>query len=312
MRQFGNTLVAADTWQLFRARLWWWVGGLGVVVSLVSLWASGDSAAGGGATSRHCRSGQVESQEPLVPLPLHVPANPARVALGERLFHDVRLSGRHTLACATCHRLEQGGADGLPRPRTATGTLHARNTPTIFNVAFNAAYNWDGGVSTIEAHAERVLLSPALMHTTWPALLATLQATPSTGQPLRPCTLGPDPGPRPGRPGHLRALPGDAERPLRSLFRATPTPSTPWNARVRHLQSLRLCRLSPGRQCRAACFRNSVSFRRPQDPTRPVDLGRFLLTQVPRDRAVFRVPSLRNVAVTAPYFHDGRDRWRPP
>jgi cytochrome c peroxidase len=44
----------------------------------------------------------------------------------------------------------------------------------------------------------------------------------------------------------------------------------------------------------------------PHDPTRPVDLGRFLLTQVARDREVFRVPSLRNVALTAPYFHDGR------
>ena len=44
----------------------------------------------------------------------------------------------------------------------------------------------------------------------------------------------------------------------------------------------------------------------PHDPSRPVDLGRFLLTQVTRDREVFRVPSLRNVAVTAPYFHDGR------
>jgi len=50
-----------------------------------------------------------------------------------------------------------------------------------------------------------------------------------------------------------------------------------------------------------------LGFRRlTHDPTRPVDLGRFLLTQVVRDREVFRVPSLRNVAVTAPYFHDGR------
>ena len=49
----------------------------------------------------------------------------------------------------------------------------------IFNVAFNAAYNWDGGVRTLEAHAERVLLSPALMHATWPELLAELQRVPS-------------------------------------------------------------------------------------------------------------------------------------
>jgi cytochrome c peroxidase len=51
-----------------------------------------------------------------------------------------------------------------------------------------------------------------------------------------------------------------------------------------------------------ACFRNLA----PHDPTRPVDLGRFLLTQLMRDREVFRVPSLRNIALTAPYFHDGR------
>lgn len=66
----------------------------------------------------------------------------------------------------------------MPRAMTATGTLHPRNTPTIFNVAFNAAYNWDGGVRTREAHAERALLSPALMHTTWPALLAKLHTAP--------------------------------------------------------------------------------------------------------------------------------------
>ena len=104
--------------------------------------------------------------------------DPAKVALGERLFHDVRLSGGNAIACVTCHRLEHGGTDGLPRAMTVTGTLHPRNTPTIFNVAFNAAYNWDGGVRTLEAHAERVLLSQALMHTTWPVLLARLRTEP--------------------------------------------------------------------------------------------------------------------------------------
>jgi hypothetical protein len=82
MRQFGNTLVAADTWQLFRARLWWWVCGLGVVVSLASLWASG--AQRQRAVEPQAASAavvMVQAQEPLVPLLLHVPADPARVAL---------------------------------------------------------------------------------------------------------------------------------------------------------------------------------------------------------------------------------------
>ena len=310
MRQFGNTLVAADTWQLFRARLWWWVGGLGVVVSLVSLWASG------GQRQRAVEPPaaiaavvKVESQEPLVPLPLHVPANPARVALGERLFHDVRLSGRHTLACATCHRLEHGGADGLPRPLTATGTLHARNTPTIFNVAFNAAYNWDGGVSTIEAHAERVLLSPALMHTTWPALLATLQATPEYRAAF--ATLYPG-----------RLTPAHVLDALATYERSLVTPNARFDRYLRgHPDALNAVErrgyaifkaygcvaCHQGVNVGGSMFQKFGIFQEaPQDPTRPVDLGRFLLTQVPRDREVFRVPSLRNVAVTAPYFHDGR------
>ena len=76
MRQFGNTLVAADTWQLFRARLWWWVGGLGVVVSLVSLWASwGQRQQAGEPPAAIAAVVKVESQEPLVPLPLHVPGS---------------------------------------------------------------------------------------------------------------------------------------------------------------------------------------------------------------------------------------------
>ena len=238
--------------RLFYTRLWWWVGGLGVVVSLIGLWASGGqgkwAVAPPAATAAVVKA---ESQEPLVPLPLHVPANPARVALGERLFHDVRLSGRHTLACATCHRLEQGGADGLPRPLTATGTLHARNTPTIFNVAFNAAYNWDGGVSTIEAHAERVLLSPALMHTTWPALLATLQAIPD----YRAAFTALYPGGL--TPAHVLDALATYERSLVTpnarfdrYLRATPTPSTPSNAAG--TPSSKPTAVSPvtGRQCR--------------------------------------------------------------
>jgi cytochrome c peroxidase len=149
------------------------------VVSLVSLWASDWQETRLVEPPVATAAEELaESQEPLVPLPLHVPADPAKGALGERLFADVRLSGDNTMACATCHRLRQGGTDGVPRAMTATGALLPRNTPTIFNVAFNAAYNWDGGVRTLEAHAERVLLSPALMHTTWPALLAKLRTAP--------------------------------------------------------------------------------------------------------------------------------------
>jgi cytochrome c peroxidase len=298
--------------RLVRTRLLWWVGGLGVVVSLVGLWASGWQETRvvepPAATAVEVLA---EAQEPIVPLPLHVPEDPARVALGERLFHDVRLSGHNTIACATCHRLGQGGVDGLPRAMTATGTPHPRNTPTIFNVAFNAAHNWDGGVRTLEAHAERVLLSPALMHTTWPALLAKLQATPDYRAAFTTLYSG-------------RLTPAHVLDALATYERSLVTP----NSRFDHFLRGRPEALSSverrgydifkaygcvachqGINVGGSMFQKFGIFQEApasHDPTRPVDLGRFLLTQVARDREVFRVPSLRNVAVTAPYFHDGR------
>jgi cytochrome c peroxidase len=298
--------------RLFRARLWWWLAGSGVVLCLLGIWAGGwpgeQVSAPPAASAEVVLAG---SQEPIVPLPLHVPEDPAKVALGERLFHDVRLSGQNTMACATCHRLGEGGDDGLPHAMTATGTPHSRNTPTIFNVAFNAAFNWDGGVRTLEAHAERVLLSPALMHTTWSELLAKLQ----TASDYRAAFATIYPG---------RLTPAHVLDALVTYERSLVTPNSRFDQYLRnHPESLSPVErwgyeLFKAHGC-AAChqginvggsmFQRFGIFQRtsvPHDPTRPVDLGRFLLTQVPRDREVFRVPSLRNVALTAPYFHDGR------
>ena len=298
--------------RLFYTRLWWWLGRLVVVGSLASLLACGWQEPWVGAPpSPAADEGLAESQEPLVPLPLHVAADPARVALGERLFHEVRLSGRNTIACATCHRLEHGGADGQPRAMAATGTPLLRNTPTIFNVAFNAAYNWDGGVRTLEAHAERVLLSPVLMHTTWPALLAKLRTIPDyqvAFTTLYPGGL---------KPAHILDALTTYERSLVTpnarfdrYLRNQPEALSPVERRGYAIFKTYGCvACHQGVNVGGSMFQKFGIFQEasaPHDPARPVDLGRFLLTQALRDREVFRVPSLRNVALTAPYFHDGR------
>jgi len=296
--------------RLFYMRLWWCLGGLGVVGSLVSIWACGWQEPWVGAPPSPAIVEELaESQEPLVPLPLHVPEDAARVALGERLFHEVRLSGRNTIACATCHRLEHGGADGAPRPMAATGTSLLRNTPTIFNVAFNAAYNWDGGVRTLEAHAERVLLSPALMQTTWPALLAKLRTLPDYQVAFTTLYSG-------GlTPAHVLDALATYERSLVTpnarfdhYLRGHPEALSPVERRGYDIFKAYGCvACHQGINVGGSMFQKfGIVQEAPHDPTRPIDLGRFLLTQVTRDREVFRVPSLRNVAVTAPYFHDGR------
>jgi cytochrome c peroxidase len=194
---------------------------------------------------------------------------------------------------------------------TATGTPLARNTPTIFNVAFNAAYNWDGVVHTLEAHAERVLLSPTVMHTTWPALLAMLRTDADYRAAFAALYSG-----------HL--TPAHVLDALATYERTLVTPNSRFDHYLRnHPEALRpierrgydifkaygCVACHQGVNVGGSMFQKFGIFQEapaPHDATRPVDLGRFLLTQVARDREVFRVPSLRNVALTAPYFHDGR------
>jgi cytochrome c peroxidase len=73
-----------------------------------------------------------ELAEPIAPIPTSRAWDPRRVALGQRLFHEVRLSRDGARSCATCHPLDRGGMDGRTRPFTTDGQLHGRNTPTIF------------------------------------------------------------------------------------------------------------------------------------------------------------------------------------
>jgi cytochrome c peroxidase len=245
--------------------------------------------------------------EPIVPIPLTVDLDQAQVALGEKLFHDPRLSRHNAMACATCHQLAQGGDDGRPRAITADGTPHRRNTPTVFNVALNFRYHWDGAVRTLEAETEAALHSPAMMHTTWPELLAKLRADADYVAGFN--ALYPD-----GlTPAHVLHALVTYERSL-----VTPNARFDQYLRGRHealsAAEKRGYQLFTSYGC-VAChqgvnvggnmFQKIGIFGGPRGDLTEDDLGRFTVTGAARDRGVFRVPSLRNVAVTAPYFHDG-------
>ena len=254
-----------------------------------------------------------EPREPITPIPLPPPPHPQRVALGERLFNDVRLSHDNTHSCTTCHPLEHGGMDGQPRAITANGSTHLRNTPTIFNVGLNAFFNWDGVTDSLEAHAEIVLLSPMLMNTTWSEILAKLQGNADYVTSFDIAYAG----------GLSQA---NVVNALVSFERSLLTPNSRFD---RYLQGEERALTAPEQQgyrlfksygC-VAChqgvniggnmYQKFGVFADPNSAERPtavIDLGRYNITQVPRDREVFRVPSLRNVALTAPYFHDGRAR----
>jgi len=248
------------------------------------------------------------STEPIVPIPESRGQDPNRVELGQQLFHDVRLSRDRGRSCATCHPLDRGGMDGRTRALTADGTTHMRNTPTVFNVGLSSYFNWDGIGDTLEAHADIVLRNPRLMNMTWPEILSRLGAVEDYAARFRAAYAD----------GLTRSNVLDA---LASFERGLNTPDSRFDRYLRgdrHAlteSERRGYELFKGYGC-VTChqginvggnmFQKFGVFPEADVMLLDGDLGRYLVTRIARDRGVFRVPSLRNVAVTAPYFHDGR------
>lgn len=244
-----------------------------------------------------------------MPMPTLVAEDSRHLQLGERLFHDPHLSHDNQQSCATCHPLARGGMDGRPWAQALGGQSRLRNTPTIFNVGLNFWFNWDGGTHTLEAHADQLLRNPAVMNTTWPELHDKLVRDPSYVSAFRAAF----------EDGLTWQ---NVIAALVSFERSLTTPHSRFDAYLRgERQALSAdeqhgYRLFKSYGC-IAChqgvniggnmFAKLGVFRPPDGPsTEAVDSGRYTVTHRSQDLQVFRVPSLRNVALTAPYFHDGR------
>jgi len=226
------------------------------------------------------------------------------------LFHDPILSSDGRLSCASCHDLEQGGEDGRRLSLTKSGETGTINTLTVFNSVLNFRLGWRGHYRTFEEQIEVVLHRSDLMNTTWAEFLPKLRADKRYMETFNGLY---DDGLK--KENVLNAI---AEF-QRSLL----TPNARFDQYLRGDEGA----LSDDEKRGYDLFKNygCVSchqgvnvggnlfqkvgifmdyFARRGNITR-ADLGRMLDTGVDRDRYVFRVPSLRNVAVTGPYFHDG-------
>ena len=238
-----------------------------------------------------------------------IPTQQDKVRLGERLFADARLSGDGTLACTSCHDLSRGGSDGQARSKAGVG-LHDFNALSVFNAALNYRLNWRGDVRTLEEQNDAVVINPKLMGGDWGEILKKLAADPGYASSFT-ALYG---------PGWSTAHVLDA---LAEFQRSLVTPDSRFDRYLRGERGAitpaeeRGFRLFESYGCischqgenvggnlhqKFGIFTDPFSGRR---PVTPADLGRYLLTGREEDRFVFRVPSLRNVALTAPYFHDG-------
>lgn len=250
------------------------------------------------------------TREPILPILQPAAGNPAKVALGKRLFNERALSEDGTVACSDCHDLAKGGADGRAVPAGVHGRTGTVNTLTVWNADGNAKQFWDGRADTLEAQVDGMLTSPNEMGSAWPATIGRLLENPDYV-----AAFG----------GAASISPATVREAIAAYERTLVTPGSPFdrwllgdgNAIGPHVREgyatfkrYGCISCHQGKNVGGNLFETlgimRDYFADRGGPITDADLGRFNVTQRPEDRYRFRVPSLRLVTKTAPYFHDGR------
>jgi cytochrome c peroxidase len=256
-----------------------------VLVALVSLEAASFAAAQSPANE------PLAEQEPITPIPAAPAQDPRRVALGEQLFQDWRLSHDNARRCLTCHDTRTNGASANAHDTTPRGEPIPFNTLTIFNAALSFRLNWEGNFRSLEREVEHAIGSPELMASSVEEVVGKLQADPDLVKRFRDAY-----GRGPDRDNLLDAI--------AAFERSLTTPGSRfdrWLAgnagaiTTEELSGYQLFKSLGCISCHQGVNVGGNLFQRH---------GIFHPLGSPKPELV-RVPSLRNVATTPPYFHDG-------
>jgi cytochrome c peroxidase len=233
--------------------------------------------------------------------------DPDRVALGRLLFHDKRLSRNREISCSSCHLLTKYGIDGKVTSSGVDGLRGRRNAPTVFNAATHIAQFWDGRSPDIESQAAGPIMNPVEMAMpNEQAVVDVLTRVPRYVEMFGKAFPSDD------RPISLKNV-GEA---IGAFERGLVTNSR-WDKFIagdasalseREKRGLRVFVQSGCITCHAGPQVGGTSFQKVGAvipwPNQK-DQGRAEITNFAPDRMVFKVPSLKNIAETAPYFHDG-------
>ncbi len=248
------------------------------------------------------------------PLPMAMlseknPLTDEKIALGRQLYYDTRLSKNHDISCNTCHDLAKFGVDHKPVSPGHKAQNGTRNSPTAYNAAGHFAQFWDGRAATVEEQATLPILNPVEMAMPDATAVVTLvrsipgyvesfkEAFPDAPEPVTIETIG---------------------QAIGAFERRLVTPAR-WD---RYLQGDKgvltddekkgfLAYVEAGcGTCHSGRYLGGTMFQRlgavkqwPADK----DQGRFEVTKNEAEKMMFKVPSLRNIEKTAPYFHDGSE-----
>jgi cytochrome c peroxidase len=246
------------------------------------------------------------------PLPAQMPGSEndtaALVKLGRKLYFDKRLSADRTISCNTCHPLDKGGAYDQSTSPGVSGKHGERNSPTVLNAGFHIAQFWDGRSPNLETQAKEPMLNPNEMAMPAEAeLLKRLRDANSYRDGF--AQAFPD-SPEPTTIENMAKAIAAFERTLITHDRFDDFLNGKDRAMSRaELKGLDLFLDAGCQKCHSGLGLGGNSFQKmglmhPDANTN--DLGRAKITGNDADRYKFKVPSLRNVALTPPYFHDGK------
>ena len=251
---------------------------------------------------------------PPIPIPPDNPPTEETIALGRRLYYDPGLSADGTVSCATCHAPDLSFRDGKALSNGVAGQLGSRRAPTVVNAAYNTLQFWDGRAPSLEKQAEGPLTNPVEMANTLEGVVNYVQSDPkyralfarawgtkeitidlvtrSIGSFERTVVIGNSPFDRFYYRGDKKALSPAAQRGLKLFLN-----QKKGNCSVCHVIGKRYALFTDNK------FHNigvgadtSGNFE---------DVGRYVQTKSASDMGAFKTPTLRNIAKTAPYMHDG-------
>lgn len=245
----------------------------------------------------------------ILPVPNPPDSDPNKVKLGRKLYNDTIFSKNNSISCASCHVIRKGGADNLPKYKTLDKTQGDINTPTVLNASLNYRQFWDGRAKTFNDVIDDHLQSKTVFDQNWDQLIQKIEDTNNYHAKFK--QLYPD-------GVTVKNVQDALTNYLNSLL-------TPQSAFDRYLKGDKKA-ISEDAKKGFDLFRSYGCVTCHQGPNMggnlmqrlgiykdyytgqnisEVDLGHFNISGKETDKYVFKVPSLRNIALTGPYLHDG-------
>lgn len=254
-----------------------------------------------------------ESLPTTAPAPEDNPTTEEKVALGKMLYHDPRLSSTGTVACASCHNTMLGGEDNRPNSMGVNGQTGGRSAPTVWNAAFNKVQFWDGRAASLEAQAAGPVTNPIEMGMkSWDDVVARLKTINGYQVAFKNAF------------GENAISKDNATKAIAAYERTLITPNSAYDKYVNGEKAAMTVQQVRGMQkavelgctsCHSGpAFNGPGMFQKfPVNPNGyfeaqyhfSKDKGLAEVTKKDSDEHLWKVPTLRNIALTAPYFHNG-------